>query len=88
MLREPCECALHQEELIPSWELALLFSCGFSFALGSDLKIRKRGADPAVGAFRLARVVHANKTHVDMRLIFLYLDIIFLYPAVTQRFAY
>ena len=41
-----------------------------------------------VGAFRLARVVHANKTHVDMRLIFLYLDIIFLYPAVTQRFAY
>ena len=30
-----------------------------------------------VGVFRLARVVHANKTHVDMRLIFLYLDIIF-----------
>ena len=32
--------------------------------------------------------MRANKTHLPGCLFFLYLEIIFLYPAVTQRFAY
>ena len=40
-----------------------------------------------VGAFRLAWVVHANKTHLARCLFFLYLEVFVLCSAVTQRHA-